>query len=141
MIGAILAKRAAAVAYDAMNRHDLSAVIAGLRDDAVFTYPGNTPASGTFEGKSAIEAWFRRFFELFPEIRFEIQDVCVRNIFDVVGNNVIAVHWNLQVTSREGQTSKNSGVGLITTQRGKVVAVKDFVFDTGDVHRRGWGST
>lgn len=139
MIGAILAKRAAAGAYDAMNRHDLPAVMAGLRDDAVFTYPDNTPASGTFEGKSAIEAWFRHWFELFPEIRFEIQDVCVRNIFDVVGNNVMAVHWSLQVTNREGQTGKNSGVSLITTQHGKVAAVKDFVFDDEE-HRRHWGA-
>lgn len=88
MLGAILAKKAAAGAYEAMNRHDLPAVMAGLRDDAVFTYPGHIPASGIFEGKSAIEAWFRWFFELFPEIRVEVQDVCVRNIFDVVGNIV-----------------------------------------------------
>ena len=139
MIGAILAKRAAAGAFDAMNRHDLPAVIAGLRDDAVFTYPGNNPASGTFEGKNAIEAWFRRFFELFPEIRFEVQDICVQNVFDVAGNNVIAAHWNLQITDQEGRTSKNSGVSLITTQRGRVVAVKDFVFDAEE-QRRGWGA-
>jgi ketosteroid isomerase-like protein len=138
MIGAILAKRAAAGAYDSMNRHHLPAVMVGLRDDAVSTYPGNTPASGTFEGKSAIEAWFRRWFELFPEVRFEVQDICVGNIFDVVGNNVVAAHWNIQITNREGYTGKNSGVSLITTERGKVTALKEFMFDAEE-HRRGWG--
>jgi ketosteroid isomerase-like protein len=138
MIGALLAKRAAAGAFDAINRHDLPALVAGLRDDAVFTAPGNTPGSGTFEGKAAIEAWFRRWFELFPETKFEVQDVCVRNIFDLVGTNVIAAHWHSQITNREGRTGKNSGVLLIKAQRGKVVALKDFIFDA-EGHRRDWG--
>jgi ketosteroid isomerase-like protein len=140
MIGAILAKRAVEGSYDAMNRHDLTGFMAAWRDDGVFIYPGDTPASGTFEGKSAVEAWFRRFFEQFPEIGFEIQDVCVRTIFDVVGNNVVAAHWNVQVTSREGQKGKNSGVSIITIQRGKVVSVKDIIFDVGDEFRRSWGA-
>jgi hypothetical protein len=59
MIGAILAKRGVAGSYDAMNRHDLPEVMAGWRGDAVFTYPGDISASGTFEGRGAIEAWFR----------------------------------------------------------------------------------
>ena len=138
MIGAILVKRAVEKSYDAINQHDLTRFMAAWRDDGVFIYPGDTSASGTFEGKSAVEAWFRRFFEQFPEIRFEIQDVCVRSILDVIGNNVVAAHWNVQVTSREGQTGQNSGVSIITTQRGKVVSVKDIIFDVSDEFRRIW---
>jgi ketosteroid isomerase-like protein len=139
MIGVLLARRAIAGAYDAMNRHDLPQFMSGWRDDGVFVYPGDIPESGTFQGKSAVEAWFRRFFEQFPEIRFEIQDICVRNIFDLVGNNVVAVHWNLQLTNREGRAGNNSGVSVVSIQGGKVFAVEDFLFDIGDEFRRNWG--
>ena len=140
MIGAILAKRGVGDGYKAMNRHDLPAVMADWHDDAVFTYPGDIPASGTFEGKSVIEAWFRRYFEQFPEVRFEVLDVCVRDIFDMVGNNVIIGHWNVQVTSQEGQTGSWSGVSIFTLQRGKVTDLKDIIFDVGDEFRRCWGA-
>jgi ketosteroid isomerase-like protein len=140
MIGTLMAKRAIAGAYDAMNRHDLSRFMAGWRDDGVFIYPGDIPESGTFQGKAAVEAWFRRFFEQFPEIQFEIQDMYARNAFDFVGNNVVAVHWNLRLTNRQGRAGENSGVSVVSIQGGKVVAVKDLLFDTGDEFRRNWGA-
>ena len=140
MIGAILAKRGVTAGYDAMNRHDLQAVMADWHDDAVFAYPGDIPASGTYKGKSVIEAWFDRYFEQFPEVRFEVLDVCVRDLFDLVGNNVIIGHWNVQLTNREGQTGSWSGVSIFTLQRGKVVGLKDIIFDVGDAFRRIWGA-
>ena len=140
MIGAILAKRGVTAGYDAMNRHDLQAVMADWHDDAVFVYPGDIPASGTYKGKSVIEAWFGRYFRQFPEIRFEVLDVCVRDTFDLVGNNVIIGHWNVQLTNREGQTGAWSGVSIFTLQRGKVIGLKDIILDVGDAFRRIWGA-
>jgi ketosteroid isomerase-like protein len=140
MIGAILAKRGVAGGYDAMNRRDLPLMMADWHENAVFTYPGDVPASGTYEGRSAIEAWFRRYFEQFPEVRFEVHDICVRDIFDIVGNNVIIGHWTVQVKNREGQTGTWSGVSVFTLRRGKVVALKDIIFDVGDGFRRVWGA-
>jgi ketosteroid isomerase-like protein len=92
MVGTLVAKRALAGAFAALNRHDLANFMAAWRDDGTFIYPGEVPESGTFQGKSAVEGWFRRFFEQFPTIQFDVQAVCVRNIFDFVGNNVAAVH-------------------------------------------------
>jgi len=123
-----------------MNWHDLSRSMAGWRDDGVFIYPGDIPESGIIRDKSAVESWFRRFFEQFPEIRFDIQDICAQNAFDFVGNNVVAVHWNLHLTNREGRAGENSGVSVVTIRGGKVVQVKDFLFDTGDEFRRIWGA-
>jgi ketosteroid isomerase-like protein len=140
MIGVFLAKRAIAAGYNAMNRHDLEAFVAPWLDDGVFIYPGDVPASGTYEGKSAIEGWFRRFFEQFPEIRFEIRETCVQNTFDLVGNNVAAVHWDVQLTNRDGRKGSNSGVSVITIRGGKIARVKDFMFDAGDEFRSNWGA-
>ena len=140
MLGALLAKRGVTAGYDAMNRHDLQAIMADWHDDAVFVYPGDIPASGTYKGKSVVEAWFGRYFEQFSEVKFEVLDVCVRDIFDLVGNNVIIGHWNAQLTNREGQTGAWSGVSIFTLQRGKVAGLKDIIFDVGDDFRRIWGA-
>jgi len=140
MIGALVAKKALADSFDALNRHDLPRFMAAWRDDGVFVYPGEIPESGTFQGKSAVEGWFRRFLEQFPTIQFDVRDICVRNIFDVAGNNVVAVHWNIQLTNREGRVGQNSGVTVVSIARGKVLLVKDFIFDLGGNFRRNWSA-
>lgn len=140
MIGALVARKAVAGAFDALNRHDLPKFMSAWRNDGVFVYPGEIPESGSFQGKSAVEDWFRHFFEQFPQIRFDIQDLCVRNIFDLSGTNVVAVHWNIQLTNREGRVGQNSGVTVVNIKRGKVFLVKDFIFDLGDNFKRNWSA-
>lgn len=140
MIGAIVAKKALANAFDAMNRHDLPEFMSAWREDGVFIYPGDIPESGTFQGKSAVEGWFRRFFEQYPRIQFDVQNICVANIFDLFGNNVAAVHWNLQLTNQEGREGENSGVTVVSIKGGKVLLVKDFIFDLGENFRRNWSA-
>lgn len=100
MIGAIIAKKAMVKAFQALDDHDLKTFISAWRADAVFIYPGEIYASGTFEGRNAIEGWFRKFFEQFPKIHFDIQDICVKNIFAMSGTNVVTVHWNIYLTNR-----------------------------------------
>ncbi len=141
MIGALVARKALAGAFDALNRRDLPKFMSAWRDDGVFVYPGEIRESGTFAGKSAVEGWFRRFFEQFPKIRFDIQDVCVRNIFDLFGTNVVAVHWKILLTNREGRVGENSGVTVVSIARGKVFFVKDFIFDLGENFRLNWSAT
>ena len=141
MIGAIIAKKAIANSFEAMNRHDLSGFMSSWRDDGVFIYPGEIPESGTFKGKSAVEGWFRNFFEQFPEIQFSIQDICVRNIFALTGDNVVAVHWNIQLTNRDGREGQNSGVTVISIKGGKVFLVKDFMSDLGENFKLNWSAT
>ena len=114
--------------------------MSGWRDDGVFIYPGEIPASGTFQGKSAVESWFRDFFDQFPRIQFDVQDICARNIFDLTGNNVFAVHWKLHLTNRDGRVGENSGVTVITIKGGKVFLVKDFIFDLGENFKLAWSA-
>jgi ketosteroid isomerase-like protein len=140
MIGALVARKAIAAAFEAMNRHDLPKFMSAWRDDGVFVYPGEIYASGTFNGKTAVEGWFRKFFEQFPRIHFDVQDICVRNIFALTGTNVVAVHWNIHLTNREGRVGENSGVTVITIKGGKVVHVKDFIFDLGENFKLNWSA-
>jgi ketosteroid isomerase-like protein len=76
----------------------------------------------------------------FPRIHFDVEDTCVRNIFALTGTNVVAVHWNIHLTNREGRVGENSGVTVITVKGGKVVHVKDFIFDLGENFRLNWSA-
>ncbi len=140
MIGALVAKRAIADAFQALNRHDLATFMSAWRDDGIFLYPGEIHASGTFEGKSAVESWFRKFFQQFPRIQFDVQDICVRNVWALTGTNVLAAHWNISLTNRDGRTGENSGVTVITIKGGKVSHVKDYIFDLGENFKLNWSA-
>jgi len=140
MIGAIIAKKAIANSFEALNLHDLSKFMSSWHDDGAFIYPGEIPESGILKGKSAVEGWFRNFLEQFPKIQFEIQDICVRNIFALTGTNVVSVHWNVQLTNKDGREGHNSGVTVITIKGGKVSQVKDFIFDLGENFKLNWGA-
>ena len=140
MIGAILARKAIAGAFDALNRHDLAKFMSAWKDNGVFIYPGEIPQSGRFEGKNSVENWFRNFLDQFPKIHFNIRDICVKNIFALTGTNVVAVHWDIRLTNREGREGENSGVTVINISGGKVFLVKDYIFDLGENFKLNWGA-
>ncbi len=138
MIGAIIAKRLAGSGFDALNRHDLTKFMAAWAEDSTFTYPGNTSMSGETKGKKAIEAWFAKMMEQFPNIDFTVKEVFVSNIFALGATNNIAVEWDVSETNSEGKEFKNSGVTIIRIKGGKAVAIRDYLFNT-DILKEGWG--
>ncbi len=140
MIGAVIARKRIAGAFGALNRHDLHGFMTAWREDGIFIYPGEIPQSGVFKGKTAVEGWFREFFEQFPGIQFEIQEICVENLFALTGTNTISVHWNIRLTNRSGREGTNSGVTVIKIVGGSVVRVEDFISDLGENFRRNWGA-
>lgn len=140
MIGALIAKKKIANVFNAMNRHDLATFMADWRDDGVYIYPGEIAESGTFIGKGAVQEWFRHFFEQFPSIQFDVRDICVKNIFDLKGTNVVAVQWDVRLTNREGYTGDNTGISMIAIESGKVIMVKNYVFDLGSTFKSYWSA-
>ena len=141
MIGAIIARKAARKAFLALSNRDLAGFMSAWHDGGVLMYPGDIWASGAYTGKSAVEEWCRKFFEQYPKIQFDVQQICVENIFAMSGTNTITVHWNISLTNRAGRLGQNSGVSVITLKAGKVIQVKDFVFDLGENFRLNWGAS
>lgn len=141
MIGVFLAKKAIIDTFEALNQHNLPKLLSVLSDDVEYIYGGDIPnMSGTFRGKGAIEDWWRSFFDLFPQIEFDIQHICFQNIFDFTGTNVAAIQWDLQFTRRDGLVGKNSGVTVFEFKRGKLFFAKEFIFDQGENFKRNWGA-
>ena len=138
MIGAVLAKRQVRSGFDPMNQHDLTKVMAAWAEDGVFTYPGRVSVSGEHKGKKAIEACYAKFFETFPKVNFTVKEVFVSNIFALGATNNIAVEWEWALTNRQGKEFKNSGVTTIRAKGGKIVAMRDYYFNT-DILKEAWG--
>jgi len=67
-----------------------------------------------------------------------VKNVCVENIFAFGGTNVLAVEWDVVLTNQGGKEFQNSGVTVITLDKGKVVEVRDYVFDHEQV-KEAWG--
>ena len=140
MIGTLIARKAVRKAFQALSNHDLDGFMSAWRDDGVLTYPGEMWGSGIFNGKSAVTDWCRKFFEQYPKIFFDVQQITAEKIFAFTGTNVFIVHWNIYLTNKEGREGQNSGVSVITLKDGKVIQVKDFVFDLGENFRLNWSA-
>lgn len=139
MIGVFIAKKKIATAFDALNRRDVSTFISSWRDDCVFIYPGELSVSGKVEGKPLIEKWFINFMEQFPKVKFKLKNICIKNIFDFVGTNVVTVHWDVKLQNREGKEFQTSGVTVIKIKFGKALFVTEYIFDTSDKFKTAWG--
>jgi ketosteroid isomerase-like protein len=129
MIGAILAQRQARAQFAHLNAHDCEAFMSGIADDAVFDFPGPTGITGSYIGKAAVRTFFETMLDDHPEIRFTVRHVAVENIFSVTGSNTLLVEWDLDYTNRAGRTFHNSGVTSGSARGGKIVRLRDYLFD------------
>ena len=141
MIGALIAKYKVSHAFDALNHRDFEAFLSDWRDDCTFIYPGNLPVSGKFEGKDAIAKWFKNFLDQFPKLTFTVKNLCVDNVFDFIGTNTVAAHWDLNLTNKDGKDVQNSGVTVIKIKFGKAETVIDYIFDTDEKFKTAWSVT
>src|SRR3990172_10084474 len=129
MLGAILAKREVRKAFDALARHDADTVLGMFHDDGVFEFPGETVLGGRFQGKEAIGAWFERWFERMPVIRFTLNHVSVENIFAMGATNTVHVEWDLEESDNDGNAYRLTGVTAFHVVGGKAKHIKDYIFD------------
>ena len=139
MIGALIAKSKVNSSYGLLNSRDITSFLANWHDESTFVYPGRVSSSGEFRGKKAIEEWFRRLFDQFPTFKITPKNVCVKNIFDFVGTNVVTVEWTEKNINKDGKKVDVSGVTVITLKFGKAIHAKDYIFATDEELKEAWG--
>jgi ketosteroid isomerase-like protein len=137
MLGAVLAKREITKGFVAMGRHDVDAIVAMYEDDAVLEFPTRTVMGGRFQGRDAIRAWFERWFDRMPQIRFTLRHVSVEDILALGATNALLVEWDLDETDRDGREWHLSGATSIEVVGGKVRRSKEYIFDQ-DVVEQVW---
>lgn len=129
MLGAILAKRAVRQAFGVLNSRNAEKAVAGLADMAVMTYPGNSALSGTYEGREAIRERMVRWFGMKDHVDFQLHHVAVENVASMGPSNNVIVEWTLGTKTASGDPIAMEGVTRFTVQRGKVVDIKDYLYD------------
>jgi ketosteroid isomerase-like protein len=139
MIGALIAKSKVTSSYDFLNNRDIKSFLANWHNEATWAYPGSMSVSGEVKGKKAIEEWFQKYFDRFTSARIVPKSVCVKNIFDFVGTNVVAVNWDEELTNKEGNQFQFTGVTFITLKFGKATHAQDYIFNTDEELRKAWG--
>lgn len=137
MIGAMIAKMLIKNAFRDLSNRNIDKFLSAWSEDAVFHYPGTGNAHGTFSGKPTVRAWFARMLETYPEIKFDVTNVCVRNIFDITGTNYVIAEWNIRVKRTDGRVFENKGVSTVNLRFGKANDVWDFIFDL-DTVKEAW---
>lgn len=138
MIGALFAKLLTRRSFDAINKGDVDSLLASWHEDAVLTYSGKLSVSGTREGKQAIRTWFQHFKERVPTRTFRPRAVCVENIFDVFGTNVVAIVWEDRPINKNGRKFYVRGVTVSRIRWGKVVEATIYVLEQ-DLLSEIWG--
>lgn len=138
MIGAIIGKKLVLSKYADLNNRDVEAFTAGWREDATFIYPDNVSVGGEIKGKKAIDEWFQKYMERFPEANITVKKVYTSNIFSMTATNSFAVEWDEKVTSRDGKDFQFSGITTIQVINGKANLVRDYIYNTG-ILKEVWG--
>lgn len=123
---------------EALNRGDLDAVLEDWADDAVLVYPGDVSASGETRGKDAIRAWFENWRRTFPEFRFTIIGIHIGRASGPAGSTSVAVETLARGRNRFGAEVGGHGITVFTIGNGKIVRVRDFIFEAHRL-RELWG--
>ncbi|MBW6394463.1 nuclear transport factor 2 family protein [Thermus sp. SYSU G05001] len=104
---------------EAINRHDVDAVMAAMTEDCVFenTYP--PPDGARYEGQAAVRSVWERFFVANPDAHFEVEEM-----FAVADRCV--VRWIYRKT-KEGRPWYLRGVDVFRVRDGKVAEKFSYV--------------
>ena len=139
MIGALIAKSKVTSSYDLLNARDIKKFLANWHDECVWCYPGAVSVSGEFKGKTAVEEWFQNFLDHFQSIKLTPKSVCVNNMFDFVGSNIVTVNFDEELIDNDGNKFLFEGVTVITLKFGKATHAQDFFLSTDEEMRKAWG--
>jgi ketosteroid isomerase-like protein len=97
---------------DAINGHDLDALMAVFSEDCVFENTGPRPDGQRFEGQAAVRGFWERWFAANPDARFETEDI-------VVAGDRCVVRWVYRKL-RNGEPWHLRGVDVFKVRNGRV---------------------
>jgi len=103
----------------ALNAHDLEAVMAAMTDDCVFENTAPAPDGTRFVGRPAVRAYWAAFLAQAPDARFTVEEMLVS------GDRCI-VRWIYHKT-KDGVPWHLRGVDLFRVRDGKVAEKLSYV--------------
>ena len=124
---------------EAIGRKDLAAVMRWWADDAVMEFMGHSPISGRYEGKPAIEDFYRREFAGLEAIRITVKHVAFASPVGFTYNNTVYIESAVDETSIDGVTIHDERIVVLEYCHGKVVSMREWAFDP-TIFDAFWGS-
>ena len=84
----------------------------------VHVFPGDHALGGVRRTPEGMRKWFRRLYEIFPDLGFEVKNVLVRGW---PWDTHVAVEWVDRATPADGVPYVNEGTHVLRLQRGRLV--------------------
>ena len=106
--------------HDALNRHDVDAMMALMTDDCVFenTYPA--PDGTRYTGQKAVRDFWEEFFQSSPKAVIEVEEIFALE-------NRCVLRWLYRWVDGDSQPGHIRGVDIFTVERGKVAQKLSYV--------------
>jgi steroid delta-isomerase-like uncharacterized protein len=107
------AMRVALAFNDALNRHDVPAMMALMSEDCVFENTSPAPDGTRYVGKEAVAQFWQEFFRAAPQARIQVEE-----IFGLGWRCVI--RWRYDWVDAAGQPGHVRGVDIFTVKDGLI---------------------
>ena len=117
------ALRAALAFYDALNQHDIAAMMQLVSADSIFEDFSPAPDGGIYTGRQAITHYWENFFQSSPQAHVKIEDA------SGMGNRCI-VRWRYEWEDAAGQKHHLRGVDLIKEADGLITEKRAYAKST-----------
>ncbi len=105
---------------DALNRHDVDAVMALMTGDCIFenTYP--PPDGGRFTGQAAVRGFWEGLIRDSPSAHFETEEL-------FASGDRCTTRWRYTYTNADGSTGHIRGADIFRVREGKVAEKFSYV--------------
>jgi ketosteroid isomerase-like protein len=107
-----------------LSRGDYPAIVSRTARDVQHTFPGEGALAGTRHSRDALRQWFERLFRLFPELRFEVEDIVVTGW---PWHTVVAVRWQDWGRAADGEPYENRGCEVFEIRWGRATAISQYL--------------
>lgn len=124
--------------FEAVQRKDLDAVMAGWAEDGVLEFPGTSSLAGRYVGRPAIESFFARWFARMASIRLTVRHVAFSNPIALTYDSTMYVEFETDQRTTEGLPLHTEVVGVYRLRRGKLLFYREYLFDQSQAEEI-WG--
>jgi ketosteroid isomerase-like protein len=114
----MIVRRQVRGAFRSLSRGDAESVLGRFAPSIRFFFSGTHVMGGEREGVEAVRQWFQLVFALFPGIQIEPRTVVVNGW---PWNTVVATHFTVRATLRDGRAYRNEGMQLLRLRWGRIV--------------------
>ncbi len=98
---------------EALNRHDVPAVMALMTEDCLFDNTNPAPDGERLEGQEAVRSFWEEFFRSSPDAQFTSEEMIT------FGDRCI-IRWRYDWTNTDGSRGHVRGVDVMKVREGKV---------------------